>query len=168
MDMREVRERRNNQDRLQSRGRPFRSHQPLFNIGAYVDYSTYPQYRDRFPPYIISDISNTISTFLSYPGLTSLFQYFSLHEIIEVLLCKSTNKMGPGDDDYIVFFTEDRLGDQFMNVDLDNLILVYDQINEWVRIEIGSKTPEYQHCDDYCFYKWFDPVSICLFNESRF
>lgn len=139
----------------------------LPEFGPYVDYSTSPQYADNFSTFVISDISVTVHNFFNYNQMLPLYKVFPLHEIIEMLLSTSIEEDTPGTMEYIASLTEEKLNDFIYEVDIDNLFLFYEHLTTSLDKEISSKVPEYKQSAKYVFFRWLDPVSVCLCNDHE-
>lgn len=137
------------------------------NYGPYIDYSTSPQYKDRFAPFIISDVSFTLGSFFGYRRMFSFYKLFPLHEIIETLLSTNYESTAPNYDEYIMLVTEEKLGDAMCSVDFDELSLFYETLLRSLDEEIGRTIPSFTANLNYVFYKWIDPVSVCLCDNSE-
>ncbi len=143
---------------------------PNPNFGAFIDYSTSPQFYDRLSPFLISDVTDTLLHFYSYPDIigirtTQFYSIFPLHDIIAMLLSVSAEDVIPGFDEYLMFMTEAQLKEKMDLIDVDGLFLFYEDLTKAVETEIAYKSPDYNGQIDYVFYDWTDPVSICLCNH---
>lgn len=132
-----------------------------------MDYSTEPQYRDRFPTFLIGDLSGTVTRFFTFRQMHPFYKLFPLHDIIGMLLSISVNKIDPGTSEYIMDCTERALGNHIEQIDTDGLFLFYEQLTIALDEELNHKTPDYAQNQNYVFYRWLDPISICLLDDTK-
>lgn len=136
-------------------------------IAQCVDFSV-PRYRVHEPVnYLVADVSATVCEFMSYNSMLPLYRKFPLHDIIALVMsCSVEDSQKPGYWDFLLFETEGRLGSFINSVDMDNLMVFYEQLQISLDQEIGNKSPRYYASERYVFYQWWDAVSMCLTQES--
>lgn len=138
-------------------------------VTPFIDFSTPPNVEDGYPSYIAIDLSFTVTKWSMYNEFVFLFKYFPLHDIIAQTLALSLNQaLSPGHWDYLLFETENRLGPLMTQVHDDNLMIFFESIVSDVEEELNRNTKYfYNNTGCYVFFKWLDPVSICLCKDDN-
>ena len=137
------------------------------DFSRFVDYSTSPQPTERYPIFLVTDISRTIFQFSNYPSIHQLLQKFPLRDIIESVLSISIINQAPGSNDYLWSFIEEKFLSKGETLDIDHADLFFQLLTESLDQEICQRVPFYLDNPTYVFYKWIDPYSICLCDNER-
>lgn len=134
------------------------------DVGNYVDFSTPPlTLIPGFSAFVVVDVSNAVQKYLQMNEMISFYQRFPVHEIVGVLLSTSLRQSGvPGHWDTIAFILEEKFGEQTTHLDIDHLFLLFESMATDFESEIVRKCPHYAESQDYVFYDWVDPYSICF------
>jgi len=139
------------------------------NFIEYIDYSTppFPDTPSIIQPFMITDVSSTIGRYMRFNNMVRLYQVFPLHDMIEMLLSVSIkNAEIPGLTDRLLFYVEERMGSMMEKIDIDSLFIFFEGLTQELELEIARKSPDYFCSGHYVFYKWVDPISICLCLEK--